>query len=206
MNPLKCMLIGDQCVGKSALLEQLMTKQFLGMSESTIGIEFGSISINYNNYDIPLQIWDTAGQEVFRSIIQSYYNSSAIIMLVYDITKRNTFDNLSYWVNQIRSHKILVLVGNKNDLENRRRVTYEEGQTFALNNGFLFFETSAKTGFNVDKSFQQGVIEACHSDLYELHPIIKLQSIKLNDTPSEIMIKKNGGGDDNLRQCCCIIL
>lgn len=106
---------------------------------------------------VKLQIWDTAGQESFRSITRSYYRGAAGALLVYDITRRDTFQHLSRWLEEAKSHAqpnmVILLIGNKNDLEHRRAVTAEEGQEFADANGLLFLETSAKTAFNVEQAF-----------------------------------------------------
>ena len=106
---------------------------------------------------IKLQIWDTAGQESFRSITRSYYRGAAGALLVYDITRRETFDHLASWLEDARLHAnpsmTVMLVGNKSDLSHRRAVSVEEGQEFARENGLLFLETSAKTSLNVDEAF-----------------------------------------------------
>ena len=104
-----------------------------------------------------LQIWDTAGQESFRSITRSYYRGAAGALLVYDITRRDTFEHLSNWLEEARQHgqsnMVIMLIGNKNDLEHRRAVTTEEGKAFAAANGLIFMETSAKTAHNVETAF-----------------------------------------------------
>lgn len=108
---------------------------------------------------IKLQIWDTAGQESFRSITRSYYRGAAGALLVYDITRRDTFQHLNTWLQEAKQHAhpnmVILLIGNKSDLEHRRAVTTEEGQAFADANGLLFLETSAKTAFNVEQAFLQ---------------------------------------------------
>lgn len=106
---------------------------------------------------IKLQIWDTAGQESFRSITRSYYRGAAGALLVYDITRRDTFQHLGRWLEEAKQHAhenmVILLIGNKNDLEHRRAVTTAEGQAFADEHGLLFLETSAKTAFNVETAF-----------------------------------------------------
>lgn len=113
--------------------------------------------VNIDNKQIKLQIWDTAGQESFRSITRSYYRGAAGALLVYDITRRDTFKHLSVWLEEARQHSqsnmIIMLIGNKNDLEHRRAVSFEEGKAFADANGLIFMETSAKTAFNVEQAF-----------------------------------------------------
>lgn len=108
---------------------------------------------------VKLQIWDTAGQESFRSITRSYYRGAAGALLVYDITRRDTFQHLSRWLEEAKQHAqpnmVILLIGNKNDLEHRRAVSTEEGKAFADANGLLFMETSAKTAYNVEQAFLQ---------------------------------------------------
>ena len=126
----------------------------------TIGVEFGARMISVDDQtQVKLQIWDTAGQESFRSITRSYYRGAAGALLVYDITRRDTFQHLSRWLEEAKQHAqpnmVILLIGNKNDLEHRRAVSTEEGKAFADANGLLFLETSAKTAYNVEQAFLQ---------------------------------------------------
>ncbi|PVU88913.1 hypothetical protein BB561_005645 [Smittium simulii] len=113
--------------------------------------------LNIDDKPIKLQIWDTAGQESFRSITRSYYRGAAGALLVYDITRRDTFDHLATWLEDARKHSnsstIIILIGNKSDLEAKRAVAKEEGEAFARDNGLFFIETSAKTASNVEEAF-----------------------------------------------------
>lgn len=141
-------------VGKSCLLLQFTDKRFQPVHDLTIGVEFGARMINIENKQIKLQIWDTAGQESFRSITRSYYRGAAGALLVYDITRRDTFNHLTRWLEEARqnsnSNMAIMLIGNKSDLEHRRAVSYKEGEQFAKENGLIFLETSAKTAANVE--------------------------------------------------------
>jgi len=153
----KYIIIGDTGVGKSCLLLQFTDKRFQPVHDLTIGVEFGARMVTIDNKQVKLQIWDTAGQESFRSITRSYYRGAAGALLVYDITRRDTFKHLSRWLEEARQHSqsnmVIMLIGNKNDLEHRRAVSTEEGKAFADANGLVFMETSAKTAFNVEQSF-----------------------------------------------------
>ncbi|KXZ54215.1 RABB1 protein [Gonium pectorale] len=113
--------------------------------------------INIDGKQIKLQIWDTAGQESFRSITRSYYRGAAGALLVYDITRRETFNHLASWLEDARQHAnpnmTIMLIGNKSDLTHRRAVTTEEGEQFAREHGLIFLETSARTAYNVEEAF-----------------------------------------------------
>jgi len=153
----KYIIIGDTGVGKSCLLLQFTDKRFQPVHDLTIGVEFGARMVTIDKKHIKLQIWDTAGQESFRSITRSYYRGAAGALLVYDITRRDTFKHLSRWLDEARQHSqsnmIIMLIGNKNDLEHRRAVSLEEGKAFAAEHGLVFMETSAKTAYNVEDAF-----------------------------------------------------
>jgi len=154
----KYIIIGDTGVGKSCLLLQFTDKRFRHDHDLTIGVEFGSRMIKIEDKEIKLQIWDTAGQESFRSITRSYYRGAAGALLVYDITRRDTFTHLSNWLQDARENgnadMIITLVANKTDLDSRRTVSKEEGEAFARENGLIFIEASAKTSTNVEEAFQ----------------------------------------------------
>lgn len=153
----KYIIIGDTGVGKSCLLLQFTDKRFQQVHDLTIGVEFGARMITIDGKQIKLQIWDTAGQESFRSITRSYYRGAAGALLVYDITRRDTFNHLTSWLDDARQHAnsnmTIMLIGNKCDLEQRRAVSFEEGQQFANEHGLVFLETSAKTAANVEEAF-----------------------------------------------------
>lgn len=153
----KYIIIGDSAVGKSCLLLQFTDKRFQPVHDLTIGVEFGARMVTIDGKQIKLQIWDTAGQESFRSITRSYYRGAAGALLVYDITRRETFNHLTTWLDDARqnsNHSMsIMLIGNKIDLEAKRAVSREEGEQFARDNGLIFMETSAKTAANVEEAF-----------------------------------------------------
>jgi len=153
----KYIIVGDTGVGKSCLLLQFSDRKFKTKHELTLGVEFGSRIVNIDNNQVKLQIWDTAGQEKFRAITRSYYRGADGALLVYDITRRETFDNLQTWLDECmkfaKSDIVVIVVGNKTDLETQRQVTTEEGAEFAKKHGLFFLETSAKTSDNVDEAF-----------------------------------------------------
>jgi len=171
----KYIIIGDTGAGKSCLLLQFTDKRFQPVHDLTIGVEFGARLVTIDNRQIKLQIWDTAGQESFRSITRSYYRGAAGALLVYDITRRDTFQHLGRWLEEARQNgnqnMTIMLIGNKSDLEHKREVTPEEGSKFAQENGLLFMETSAKTAFNVEEAFvkpAQDIYEKIQRGIYDV--------------------------------------
>lgn len=144
-------------VGKSCLLHQFTDKKFIPDCPHTIGVEFGTRIIDVNGQKIKLQIWDTAGQERFRAVTRSYYRGAAGALMVYDITRRSTYNHLSSWLADARNltnpNTVIFLIGNKSDLTEQREVSFTEASQFASENGLIFAETSAKSGENVEESF-----------------------------------------------------
>ena len=110
-----------------------------------------------NGKNVKIQIWDTAGQEAFQAITRTYYKGAIGALLVYDITRRETFTHVTKWLDDVRTNSsknvTVILIGNKKDLEDKRQVSYEEGEAFAKENGLMFLETSAKTAYNVVEAF-----------------------------------------------------
>lgn len=153
----KFIIIGDEAVGKTCLLLQFTDKRYRTTHQVTVGVEFGSRIIDIAGKMVKMQIWDTAGQDRFRSIVRSYYRGAAGALLVYDTTRRESFEHVSQWLYEARQNAdpdlVVTLVGNKNDKVHERQVSYEEGQAFAEQNGLHFLETSAVTGHNVDEAF-----------------------------------------------------
>merc|ERR1711971_410402 len=152
----KYIIVGDSGGGKSCLLLGFTDKRFRADHDVTIGVEFGSRSVDVGGSVVKIQIWDTAGQEAFRSITRSYYRGCTGALLVYDISRRDTFKHLQRWLEDVRTNSdgntLITIIGNKSDLA-RREVTYQEGASFAKEHGLRFLETSARTAENVDKAF-----------------------------------------------------
>jgi len=153
----KFLVIGNANTGKSCLLHQFIESKFKQESSHTIGVEFGSKVTNCGGKSVKLQIWDTAGQERFRSVTRSYYRGAAGALLVYDISSRETYNALTNWLTDARTLAspdiVIVLVGNKKDLEPDREVTFLEASKFAQDHELMFLETSARTGENVEEVF-----------------------------------------------------
>ena len=153
----KILLLGDSSVGKSSLFLSFMDKSWNETFVPTIGVDFKIKTINVNNMNIKYQVWDTAGQERFRTIISSYYKGAHGILLVYDITLKESFESLNDWLNEIKKNTskniVKVLIGNKIDLNDKRIISFDEAKEFADNNNMKYIETSAKTSTNVDQAF-----------------------------------------------------
>ncbi|ESN93845.1 hypothetical protein HELRODRAFT_186059 [Helobdella robusta] len=153
----KFLVIGSAGTGKSCLLHQFIENKFRQDSSHTIGVEFGSKVVSVGGKFVKLQIWDTAGQERFRSVTRSYYRGAAGALLVYDISSRETFNSLVNWLSDARTlaspNIVIILVGNKKDLEAEREVTFLEASRFAQENDLMFLETSAMTSENVEETF-----------------------------------------------------
>eukprot|EP00347_Sterkiella_histriomuscorum_P018721 403344431 len=154
----KIIIIGDSGIGKSCVLKRLVDNEFKEDHDVTVGVEFGSFLIKIEDKVLKLQIWDTAGQESFRSITKIFYRGAHTAILGYSITQRDTFDNLEDWLREAKSScqpdVLMTLIGNKSDLEQKRQVSHDEGLMFKKKNNLLYFtETSAKNGDNIDKMF-----------------------------------------------------
>ncbi|CAO3630410.1 unnamed protein product [Cunninghamella echinulata] len=161
-NPLKkfkLVFLGEQLVGKTLFITQFMYDTFDNTYQATIGINFLSKTLYIDNRTVRLQLWDTAGQERFRSLIPSYIRDSSVCVVVYDITNRASFVNTSKWIDDVRAERgmdvIIVLVGNKTDLNDKRQVSVAEGEDKAKEYNIMFIETSAKAGQNVKPLFRK---------------------------------------------------
>ena len=153
----KLIFLGDQYVGKSSILNRFYQDKFEEDYQATIGLDFHSKNVNVNGTTVRLLLYDTAGQEKFKSLIPMYIRDANIIIVVYDITNKDSFVHTEHWVNETKDLKredaIFILVGNKLDLEENRVVTKKEAEDYATEKGFLFHEVSAKTGDQIQELF-----------------------------------------------------
>ncbi|TRZ16605.1 hypothetical protein HGM15179_010495 [Zosterops borbonicus] len=161
-NPLrkfKLVFLGEQSVGKTSLITRFMYDSFDNTYQATIGIDFLSKTMYLEDRTVRLQLWDTAGQERFRSLIPSYIRDSTVAVVVYDITNVNSFQQTTKWIDDVRTERgsdvIIMLVGNKTDLADKRQVSIEEGERKAKELNVMFIETSAKAGYNVKQLFRR---------------------------------------------------
>ncbi|XP_023824639.1 ras-related protein Rab-6A isoform X1 [Salvelinus sp. IW2-2015] len=161
-NPLrkfKLVFLGEQSVGKTSLITRFMYDSFDNTYQATIGIDFLSKTMYLEDRTVRLQLWDTAGQERFRSLIPSYIRDSTVAVVVYDITNVNSFQQTTKWIDDVRTERgsdvIIMLVGNKTDLADKRQVAIEEGERKAKELNVMFIETSAKAGYKVKQLFRR---------------------------------------------------
>ncbi|CEF63441.1 Ras-related protein Rab-14 [Strongyloides ratti] len=168
----------------------------------TIGVEFFTRIIEVSGEKIKLQLWDTAGQERFRAVTRSYYRGAAGAILVYDVTRRGTFNNISTWLQDARkltgASTVLFLIGNKSDLEEQREVTFDEGKQFSEENGLAFLECSAKTGSNVEEIFVTStnkIFQNIQDGSFDLsQPNSGVQSRRTNSRPTPSGARSEGNG------------
>ena len=168
----KVVIVGDSGVGKTNIMSKYLKNEFHEDSKATVGVEFGSKQFNIQGHQVKAQIWDTAGQERYKAITSAYYKGAKSAFIVYDISRKNTFDSISRWVSDITAtadKKItLILIGNKSDLEDQRQVTKEQGEEKAKEFGLAFLETSASSGDNLEKAFSlmiNEVYKKCQEDI-----------------------------------------
>ncbi|KAG5229354.1 ras-related protein [Salix suchowensis] len=199
----KVVLIGDSGVGKSNLLSRFTRNEFCLESKSTIGVEFATRTLQVEARTVKAQIWDTAGQERYRAITSAYYRGALGALLVYDVTKPTTFENVSRWLKELRDHAdsniVIMLIGNKTDLKHLRAVATEDAQSYAEKEGLAFIETSALEATNVEKAFQ--------TILSEIYRIISKKTLSSEDSaPASIKDGKTivvGGPEPNTKKACC---
>ena len=157
----KYIVVGNAFVGKSNIIYRFVQGKFNENYKATINLDFSYKNLKIGDKIYRVQLWDTVGQEEFQSISRGYYKSGVCALVVYDITNRESFNNVSTWVEECKNNGpstiSLVLVGNKIDLEDKRQITYEEGEDYANQNNRQFFETSALNGSNIDKMFNDTV-------------------------------------------------
>jgi len=197
----KIIVIGDSSVGKSCLTTQAVRNKFIDFYQTTVGFEFLTFNLRINTNVVKLQVWDTCGQEVYKSLISNFYRNSSLALIVYAINNRNSFEHAEIWLNELKNKsnpKVRIfLVGNKCDLENTRVVSKEEGENFKNEKNLdKFIETSAKTGENA-----RNVLLEAAKMLFKDYLKVK-EKIKNNGndgSDGDTLERKNG---KNRSKCC----
>ena len=196
----KLILIGDSCVGKSNILLKYLKNEFDPNSRATVGVEFGTKNIIINNKKIKIQIWDTAGQERYRSITSAYYKGAKGALIVYDITRKCTFDNIDKWISDLKlngdKNICIVILGNKSDLDDKREVSKGDGIKKSEMYKTAFLETSALNGDNIGKAFDEIIDQ-----------IIENNKSFFDDNNKKEMdkgVNLNESNKDNDKKKCCI--
>ena len=213
----KLVLIGDSGVGKTNILSRYLTNQFSASTQPTVGVEFGSKIIKKGEKLIKLQIWDTAGQERYKSITSAYYKGAKGAFVVYDISRKSTFDNVDKWINELKNNGsedvFILLVGNKSDLNDQREISEEEVKKKAEVYNIAFCETSALKGNNIEFAFES-LIDKITEKLEKEKEILGKNISKIEDgktitlnTDKDKDKKENGEEGKNnkkpeVKSCC----
>jgi small GTP-binding protein len=203
----KLMIIGDENVGKTSIINRFKNNQFNPIYEPTVGLDFQSIPILIDNQTVTLLLYDTAGQEKFKSLIPLYTNEANIIFFVYDISNLESFQNIPKWIDCLnninRDEVIFGLVGNKCDLDYNRKVSTEEAEKFANDNNFIFQEVSSLKGEGLQELFLNKLIEQIRTQFIQRgNNIITDQDeekLKINTTNNN---NKKNNKNIKSKRCC----
>ena len=203
---LKLIIVGDSGVGKTNILSRYINNEFSQTSKATVGVEFFSTLVKKNRKLIKLQIWDTAGQERYKSITSAYYKGAKGAFVVYDITKKDSFNNIEKWIKELKINGdediFIILIGNKSDLEEMREINVEDVKKKAEELKIGYFETSAKDGSNIEHAFDVIVGEM----MKNVNIIINKNNVKKFNKNKVINIdvskNKKKNGNKKLFSCC----
>ncbi|KAF7150570.1 hypothetical protein RHSIM_Rhsim02G0070000 [Rhododendron simsii] len=200
----KVVIIGDSAVGKSNLLSRYARNEFNLHSKATIGVEFQTQSMEIDGKEVKAQIWDTAGQERFRAVTSAYYRGAVGALIVYDISRRTTFESVERWLEELKTHSdttvARMLVGNKCDLENIRDISVDEGKSLAEAEGLFFMETSALDSTNVQKAFEI-VIKEIYNNVSR--KVLNSDSYKAELSVNRVsLVKDDSHGSKQASSCC----
>ena len=213
----KIIIVGNQAVGKTNLVTRYVKGEFNNDYIVTLGMDFLTCNIKYKNKIIKLRLWDTAGQERFKSVTRGYYSNSCCALIVYDVTDQSSFDSVKQWIEDSQTYGSkdihLVLVGNKIDLKDQRKISTEDGQNLATQYGMDFYESSASTGENINNIFE-GICKYVNHKIdkgeYDLEdPSTGVtnseleENIKIHKTMSIVEDMNSNKTDNKARSCCC---
>ena len=193
------LLIGDSSVGKTSLIQRYANGIFKEEYLATVGLDFYTKQETINNINVLVRLWDTAGQERFKSLTPNYFKNAEGVIITYDITSSQSFENLKFWINSIKTNLgekniiiPIIIVGNKLDMEDMRDITREEAEKFAKENKYKYFETSAKTGEGVDDAIRDLVNQVLEKSEQFEEERNERKSIKINSDQPEDNVKKKG--------------
>ena len=202
---MKLILIGDASVGKTNILTKYLKNEFDPNSKATVGVELGTKNIQIDNKIIKVQIWDTAGQERYKAITSTYYKGAKGAIIVYDITRKITFDNIEKWIGDLKvngdENIIIFLIGNKSDLNDNREVSKEDGLNKSEKFNIPFLETSALCGENISKVFEELIQRVYINNKEELVEENK-KDIKKGVDLNEIKNENNTEEKSEKKGCC----
>ena len=194
----KIIIIGEAGVGKSCILKRAAKNNFDKDSLSTHSFEYLFMNYLVNGLKIKLQIWDTMGQEIYRSVVQGFYRNASLVILVYDITRKESYKSLDFWIKDVRSRTDtkmpIFIVGNKYDLEDIREIDGNVAKQYSISQGAKFFtECSAKTGYKVENIFEEVA-----KYLYNTK-----KGLGKTNNSNKLKISSDNGGDKKKKKKCC---
>ena len=199
----KVVLVGDSFVGKTNIMSKYLKNEFHEDSKATVGVEFGSKHFKIEGHTIKAQIWDTAGQERYKAITSAYYKGAKGAFVVYDITRKGSFESIEKWVNDLTSTAdkklTIVVIGNKCDLEDQRQITKEQGEEKANKLEVAFLETSAFSGENLDKAFEMMINEVykkCHEEM------LAEGDVDIIEGGQDINLARKNDNSEAKKKCC----
>ena len=200
----KVVLVGDSSVGKTNMMSKYLRNEFHEDSKATVGVEFGSKQFKIEGHQIKAQIWDTAGQERYKAITSAYYKGAKGAFVVYDITRKQSFESVDRWINDLRAaadkNLSIIIIGNKCDLEDQRQVNKEQGEEKAKNFEVAFMETSAFSGENLNQAFEKmmnEVFKKCHEDM------MSDGEVDIVGPSKDISLDKTKPNDTTQKKKCC---
>ena len=194
------LIIGDSSVGKTSILSRYANGTFKEEYLATVGLDYYTKDEIINNKTIQIKLWDTAGQERFKALTQNYFKNAEGVLLVYDVTSTESFENLKFWIDSIKDNMVqknmnipLIIIGNKIDMEDSREITKENAEKFSGDNNYKYFETSAKTGVGVDDAIRELVNQVLSQSNDE----------QKEPRNTSVQIKSNGGNSNEKKKGCC---
>ena len=199
----KILILGDSFVGKTNMIKRFLDDEFESNTKETVGVEYGSKNFTMENGDVVnAQLWDTAGQERYRSMTKAYYKGAKGALLVFDLTRRSTFDNIDNWIIDLKTNcdknMLIMIIGNKLDLEEERDVSKDEAQTKAEQYNLAYMETSAKNGDNSEKAFHE-IVE----QIYKNADLMAKNDATIEENNGEGINLANKEDEEKKKSGCC---